>query len=73
MTSGIRKAGASGLIERNVDLFLTQVFGAVIVMIFAFSVTYLLGWGINRIIGLRVSETEEYIGLDLSQHGERAY
>jgi Amt family ammonium transporter len=65
--------GASGLIEGNADLFFTQVFGAVVVMIFAFAVTYILGRGINRIIGLRVSETEEYVGLDLSQHGERAY
>ncbi len=65
--------GASGLIEGNADLFFTQIFGAIVVMIFAFVVTYLLGWGVNRIIGLRVSETEEYVGLDLSQHGERAY
>jgi Amt family ammonium transporter len=24
-------------------------------------------------IGLRVNETEEVLGLDISQHGERAY
>jgi len=65
--------GASGLIEGNADLFFTQIFGAIVVMIFAFAVTYFLGWVVNRIIGLRVSETEEYVGLDLSQHGERAY
>ena len=65
--------GASGLIEGNVDLFLTQVFGALVVMVFVFTVTFVLAWFINRTIGLRVSETEEYVGLDLSQHGERAY
>ncbi|NYT16817.1 MAG: ammonium transporter [Methanomicrobiales archaeon] len=65
--------GASGLIEGNVDLFLTQVFGALVVMVFVFTVTYALAWLVNRMIGLRVSETEEYVGLDLSQHGERAY
>ena len=65
--------GASGLIEGNVDLFLTQVFGALVVMVFVFTVTFALAWFINRTIGLRVSETEEYVGLDLSQHGERAY
>ena len=65
--------GASGLIEGNVDLFLTQVFGALVVMVFVFTVTFALAWFVNRTIGLRVSETEEYVGLDLSQHGERAY
>jgi len=65
--------GVSGLIEGNVTQFAIQIFGAVVVMVFAFSVTYLVAWLINRFMGLRVSETEEYVGLDLSQHGERAY
>ncbi|HOU81342.1 MAG TPA: hypothetical protein PLE57_08800, partial [Methanoregulaceae archaeon] len=30
-----------------------------------------LAYIINRTIGLRVSEEEEYVGLDISQHGER--
>jgi Amt family ammonium transporter len=65
--------GVSGLIEGNVTQLAIQIFGAVVVMIFAFGVTYIVAWLINRFIGLRVSETEEYVGLDLSQHGERAY
>jgi len=65
--------GVSGLIEGNVTQLAIQIFGAVVVMVFAFGVTYLVAWLINRFIGLRVSETEEYVGLDLSQHGERAY
>jgi len=43
--------GASGLIEGNADLLFTQIFGAIVVMIFAFAVTYFLGWGVKRIIG----------------------
>ena len=65
--------GVSGLVEGNVTQLGIQIFGAVVVMVFAFGVTYVLAWIINRVIGLRVSETEEYVGLDLSQHGERAY
>ena len=65
--------GVSGLVEGNVTQLAIQIFGAVVVMVFAFGVTYLVAWLINRFIGLRVSETEEYVGLDLSQHGERAY
>jgi len=33
--------------------------------------TLVLAYIINRTIGLRVSEEEEYVGLDISQHGER--
>jgi len=46
------------------------VIGAVVVTVYAFIVTYILAIGIDRTIGLRVSEEEEYVGLDLSQHGE---
>jgi Amt family ammonium transporter len=28
---------------------------------------------IDKVVGLRVSEEDESIGLDLSQHGEQAY
>jgi Amt family ammonium transporter len=33
----------------------------------------ILGKLIDITIGLRVGQTEETVGLDLSQHGERAY
>jgi Amt family ammonium transporter len=65
--------GASGLIEGNTQLFVTQVIGAVTVMVFVFALTFILAWVVNRLMGLRVSEDAEYVGLDLSQHGERAY
>jgi Amt family ammonium transporter len=28
---------------------------------------------VDMVVGLRVSEEEEYVGLDISQHGEVAY
>ncbi len=65
--------GASGLIEGHTDLLVIQVTGAIIIMVFVFAVTYVLARVIDRFIGLRVTETEEYLGLDLTQHGERAY
>ena len=60
----------SGLIEGNVHQFTANVFAAVVVTVYVFVVTYILAIGIDRTIGLRVSEEEEYVGLDLSQHGE---
>ena len=42
-------------------------------MVYAFVVTYILARIVDATIGLSVTEDEEYVGLDISQHGERAY
>ncbi|MEN6609578.1 MAG: ammonium transporter [Methanoregulaceae archaeon] len=64
--------GVSGLIEGNVHQFVANVVGALVVMVYAFGITYIIAKAIDMTIGLRVSEEEEMVGLDLSQHGERA-
>jgi Amt family ammonium transporter len=63
--------GYSGLIEGNVHQFLANATGAFAALIYAFVVTFILAWVLNKTIGMRVSEEEEYVGLDISQHGER--
>jgi Amt family ammonium transporter len=63
--------GASGLIEGNVNQFIANAVGAFAALIYAFVVTYVLAVVIDKTIGLRVTEEEEYVGLDISQHGER--
>lgn len=63
--------GASGLVEGNVHQFVANAAGAFAAVIYAFVVTYILAVIIDRTIGLRVTEEEEYVGLDISQHGER--
>ncbi len=62
--------GYSGLLEGNIHQFTANVIGAVAVTVYAFVVTYIIALAIDRTLGLRVSEEEEYVGLDLSQHGE---
>jgi Amt family ammonium transporter len=64
--------GYSGLLEGNVNQFLANVASAFAALIYAFGVTLALAWIIHKTLGLRVSEEEEYVGLDISQHGERA-
>jgi len=64
--------GYSGLIQGNPNLLLSQFIGALTGIVYVFGGTYILAWAIDRTIGLRVTEEEEYVGLDLSQHGERA-
>jgi Amt family ammonium transporter len=60
----------SGLLEGNLYQFAANVIGAVVVTVYAFGVTYAIAYAIDRTLGMRVSEEEEYVGLDLSQHGE---
>ena len=43
------------------------------VAVFAFATTLVLGKLVDVTIGLRVNLAEGMIGLDISQHGERAY
>ncbi|WML68239.1 MAG: ammonium transporter, Amt family [Methanoregula sp. SKADARSKE-2] len=60
----------SGLLEGNLRQFVANVIGAVLITAFTFVVTYILALAVDRTLGLRVTEEEEYVGLDLSQHGE---
>jgi Amt family ammonium transporter len=64
--------GYSGLLEGNVQQFIANAIGAIAALAYALVVTLVLAYVIDRTIGLRVSEEEEYVGLDISQHGERA-
>jgi Amt family ammonium transporter len=65
--------GRSGLLQGNVDQFVAQVIGAGAAVVYAFVVTYALAKIVDSTMGLRVTEDEEYVGLDISQHGEKAY
>lgn len=65
--------GISGLLEGNTGQFSVQVLAAVVTLIYSVVVTYVLAKVIDMTIGLRVREEEEYVGLDISQHGEQAY
>lgn len=63
--------GKSGLLEGNMSQFISQVVSAGAAVVYAFVITYILAVIVDKTIGLRVTEEEEYVGLDISQHGER--
>ncbi|MBN1855498.1 MAG: ammonium transporter [Dehalococcoidia bacterium] len=65
--------GATGLIFGNASQVGLQAVGIVVVAVFAFGMTYLIGRLLSATIGLRVQPREETLGLDLAQHAERAY
>ncbi len=72
-TVAVNNGGANGLFYGNPGQFLIQLVSVVATIAFAFSMTYGIARVLDRVIGLRVSEKEEAVGLDISVHGERAY
>jgi Amt family ammonium transporter len=72
-SAAINSGGADGLLWGGAVQFAKQIAGAAAVGAFAFTATWVLGKVVDATIGLRVKEEEEIVGLDISQHGERAY
>jgi Amt family ammonium transporter len=72
-SAAVNAAGKDGLIYGNAKQLLLQLIGVVVVWAFAFTMTWVIGKLVNATVGLRVSSDEESVGLDISQHGERAY
>ena len=62
-----------GLIEGNAIQIVNQLVGIGIAVAMAVVGTFLILKFVDLVIGLRVSETEEIVGLDATQHGETAY
>ncbi|MDD5189509.1 MAG: ammonium transporter [Dehalococcoidales bacterium] len=69
----VNPAGKNGLFYGNPIQLVWQLVGIATVWVFAFGMTWLIGKFVDKVIGLRVSPEEESVGLDISQHGERAY
>jgi Amt family ammonium transporter len=65
------KDGPQGLFYGNPEFFFTQLKAMTIVVVYSFTVSYGIFKVINYILPLRVSEQEEEIGLDASQHNEK--
>jgi Amt family ammonium transporter len=55
------------------SLFWDQIVAILVVMVFSFAMTWLIGRAIDATIGLRVDESAEFDGLDTSEHAETAY
>jgi len=72
-TKAINTAGADGLFHGNPILLWIQLKAVLITLVYSFVVSLILFKGVDALIGLRVSEHEERIGLDLTQHKEVGY
>ena len=68
----INSAGANGLLFGNPQQLLVQIIAVAATVTYSFVVTFLL-LKILSIMGLRVTDREEAIGLDIAAHGEEGY
>ena len=72
-TTTMNADGADGLLYGNGSFFVKELVGVTIGIAWAFIVTYVLLWIINKITPVRVSHEDEQAGLDSALHGETAY
>jgi len=72
-TTAVNAAGADGLFYGNPAQFVTQLITVVVTIVYAVAITFILTKVLSAVWGLSVSENEEEVGLDISEHGERAY
>lgn len=72
-SKAINALGQNGLFYGNASLLWIQLTSVVAAALYSFVVTLAILKVLDMVMGLRINEEEESIGLDLSQHGERAY
>ena len=65
--------GCDGLLYGNPAQFVLQVKAVLVTVVYSAVVSYLLFKLVDKLVGLRVSEHEERVGLDLTQHKEAGY
>jgi Amt family ammonium transporter len=72
-SKAVNSAGADGLLAGNPAFFGVQALMVVVIGVFSAVGTWAILKVVDRAVGLRVLPEEERMGLDLSQHNERAY
>jgi Amt family ammonium transporter len=72
-TKSVNSAGSDGLFYGNPGLFLIQLKAVLVTVVYSLVMTYVILKVLDRVIGLRVGEQDERIGLDLTQHREAGY
>lgn len=72
-TKTINPAGGDGLFFGNPGQLFIQAKAVLATLVYSFVVTFILYKLVDVVMGVRVSDQEEAIGLDLTQHHEGAY
>lgn len=69
----INPAGADGLFYGSADTLIAQLISIVVAYVFAIVGSYILFKVVSCFMQVRANENEEVSGIDISEHGERAY
>jgi Amt family ammonium transporter len=69
----INSAGADGFFFGNPKQLWIQLLAVVVTIVYTFITTYIIYKLVDKFIGVRVTGKDEAMGLDLTQHNERAY
>ncbi|WP_080888569.1 ammonium transporter [Nitrospira japonica] len=72
-SKAVNPAGADGLVFGNVAFFAAQTLTVAVVGVYSAFGTWAALKMADRLVGLRMQPDEERMGLDISQHNERAY
>ncbi len=73
LTGVFASVGATGFLPGNSHQFLLHLEGVVITIIYASVCTIIIGFVLEKTIGLKVSESDKNIGFDKTPHCEIAY
>lgn len=63
----------SGLLSGNYNLIKAQILAVGVTSVYSFAATYAIYRILDVVMGLRINEDDEAMGLDITQHNERAY
>ena len=72
-SKSVNPAGADGLFYGNPQLFIIQLKAVGITVLYSLIVTFAIYKIVDMVMGVRASEKDEVVGLDLTQHHEAAY
>ncbi|MBN2487929.1 MAG: ammonium transporter [Methanosarcinaceae archaeon] len=73
LTGVFASVGGTGLLLGNSHQLLIQFEGVAITILYAIACTIIIGFVIDKTMGVKIDENAENIGLDRTQHGEAAY
>ena len=61
------------LFSGDAKFLLVQILGVVAIVIFSFTITYLILLVMKKTVGIRISKDEELLGIDTAEYGIEAY
>jgi ammonium transporter, Amt family len=72
-SKAVNPAGADGFFYGNPRQLLVQFYAVAVTLVYSGVVSWVIYKVVDAVIGVRVSEKDEAVGLDLTQHREKAY